>query len=66
MRLRKALDEKLMDLRLRDRLVAEGKISAAEVEKFLSQIPDSTNEIYEEPEKKTEPSAEETPENSSF
>ncbi|HLT23079.1 MAG TPA: hypothetical protein VKZ84_06540 [Bacteriovoracaceae bacterium] len=40
MKLRLALEEKLLDVRLRDRLLAEGKISKEEVEKFLNSIPD--------------------------
>ncbi|ATH07529.1 hypothetical protein BIY24_06100 [Halobacteriovorax marinus] len=40
MRLSKALEDKMLDKRLRDKLVAEGKLSAAEVEKFLNSLPD--------------------------
>lgn len=40
MRLSKALQDKMLDKRLRDKLVAEGKLSTAEVEKFLNEIPD--------------------------
>lgn len=40
MKLRQALEEKLQDLRLRDRLVAEGKVTKEEVAKWLKQLPD--------------------------
>lgn len=40
MKLRLALDEKMMDVRLRDRLVAEGKISQKQVQDFLASLPD--------------------------
>lgn len=40
MRLNIALQEKLMDVRLRDKLVADGKISKTEVEEFLKSLPD--------------------------
>ncbi len=40
MKLRLALEEKLLDVRLRDRLTAEGKLSKEELKKFLDSIPD--------------------------
>lgn len=40
MKLRLALEEKLMDARLRDRLVAEGKVSKEAVKKYLDALPD--------------------------
>lgn len=40
MKLRLALEEKLMDLRVRDRLVAEGKLSKEELKKHLDSLPD--------------------------
>lgn len=40
MRLGRALTEKLMDVRLRDKLLAEDKLSKEEVKKFLDSIPD--------------------------
>lgn len=40
MRLNIALQEKLMDVRLRDKLVTDGKITKAEVEEFLKSLPD--------------------------
>lgn len=40
MRLSRALQEKLMDVRLRDKLLAEGKLTKEEVKKFLDATPD--------------------------
>lgn len=40
MKLKMALDEKLLDLRLRDRLIAEGKITKAELDKYLAALTD--------------------------
>lgn len=40
MKLAKALEEKTMDIRLQDRLLAEGKLSKAEVDSYLSKIVD--------------------------
>lgn len=40
MKLRLALEEKLMDSRLRDRLLAEGKITKEEVKKYLDTLAD--------------------------
>ena len=40
MKLRLALEEKLMDVRVRDRLVAEGKIPKEELKKYTEQLPD--------------------------
>lgn len=40
MRLSRALQEKLMDVRLRDKLLAEGKLTKEEVKKFLDSISD--------------------------
>ena len=40
MKLRLALEEKLMDARLRDRLLAEGKITKEEVKKYLDTLAD--------------------------
>jgi hypothetical protein len=42
MKLRLALEEKLMDARLRDRLLAEGKISKEDVKKYLDGLADET------------------------
>ena len=47
MRLSRALEEKVMDVRLRDKLVAEGKLTKEQVDKYLASIPDETkNSIY--------------------
>lgn len=47
MRLSRALEEKLMDVRLRDKLLAEGKITKEEVKKFLDSMGDETkNSTY--------------------
>ncbi len=40
MKLRMALEDKEMDVRLRDRLVAEGKVSASQVEEYLKSLSD--------------------------
>lgn len=40
MRLSRALQEKLMDVRLRDKLLAEGKLTKEEVQKFLASTAD--------------------------
>jgi hypothetical protein len=42
MKLRLALEEKKLDLRVRDRLLAENKISKEDVKKFLDTLPDET------------------------
>ncbi len=42
MKLRLALEEKLMDVRVRDRLVAEGKIPKEELKKYIDTLPDDT------------------------
>jgi hypothetical protein len=40
MKLRLALEEKLLDVRVRDRLLAENKITKEEVKKYLDSLPD--------------------------
>jgi hypothetical protein len=47
MKLKLALDEKLMDLRLRDRLVAEGKISKAQVDEYMNGLNEESSSSYE-------------------
>ena len=42
MKLRLALEEKLMDVRIRDRLVAEGKISKEELKKYMDSMVDDS------------------------
>ena len=53
MKLRLALEEKLMDARLRDRLLAEGKITKEDVKKYLDTLSDETKNAvpldHEEP-----------------
>ncbi|MBY0515764.1 MAG: hypothetical protein K2P81_02570 [Bacteriovoracaceae bacterium] len=43
MKLRQALEEKLLDVRLRDRLLAENKISKEEIEKMKKNLPDDAD-----------------------
>lgn len=44
MKLAKALDDKKLDIRLLDRLLAEGKITKSELDEYLKNLPDeSTN-----------------------
>lgn len=40
MKLRLALEEKLLDVRVRDRLLAENKISKEDVKKYLDTLAD--------------------------
>ena len=42
MKLRLALEEKLLDVRVRDRLLAEGKISKEDLKKYLDGLSDET------------------------
>jgi polyhydroxyalkanoate synthesis regulator phasin len=53
MKLRLALEEKLMDVRVRDRLLAEGKITKEEVKKYMDTLNDETKNAvpldHEEP-----------------
>ncbi len=43
MKLRLALEEKLLDVRVRDRLLAEGKITKEEIQKVLKGLPDDAD-----------------------
>ena len=45
MRIAQALKEKLMDVRLRDKLIAEGKVTKEEVEKYLHGLEDQTTKL---------------------
>lgn len=55
MRLSRALAEKLMDVRLRDKLIAEGKITKEEVKKFLDSMnDDAKNSTYTDAEEEQE------------
>ena len=40
MKLRLALEEKLLDVRVRDRLLAENKISKEDMKKYIDSLPD--------------------------
>lgn len=40
-----AFREKLMDLRLRDKLLAEGKVTKEQVDKFLESLADDANSV---------------------
>ena len=42
MQLHDSLKAKIMDIRLRDKLLAEGKITPEEVQKYLESLPDET------------------------
>lgn len=42
MKLRIAMDDKKMDVRLRDRFMTEGRISKSEVETYLSSLDDDS------------------------
>jgi hypothetical protein len=44
-RLSNALSEKLMDVRLRDKLVTEGKISNTQVNEYLHKLPDDKSNL---------------------
>ena len=43
MRLPQALEAKKMDLRLRDKLVHEGKLTVKEVDNYLKSLPDDSS-----------------------
>lgn len=40
MRLARALDDKKLDLRLRDKLLHEGKVSKSELDNYFNSLPD--------------------------
>ena len=46
MKLKQSLEEKLMDVRLRDRLVGEGKINKKDVDTYLNSLPEETKNSY--------------------
>jgi polyhydroxyalkanoate synthesis regulator phasin len=55
MRLSRALQEKLMDVRLRDKLIGEGKVSKEEVQKYLDGLADDAkNATYTDTEEEEE------------
>lgn len=43
MRLSRALNDKKMDQRLRDKLIADGKVSQADLDQYLANLPDDAN-----------------------
>lgn len=43
MRLSTALDDKKLDLRLRDKLLAEGKLSQKDMEEYIKNLPDDAS-----------------------
>lgn len=45
MRLHKALQDKMMDVRIRDKQVNEGKVTKAEVEKAEAALPDDAKNM---------------------
>ncbi|MGI4993160.1 hypothetical protein ACRXCV_11045 [Halobacteriovorax sp. GFR7] len=45
MRLSRALQEKILDLRLRDKLIAEGKVTKAQVEEYLNGLTDEESNV---------------------
>jgi len=45
MRLSKALNEKLMDVRLRDKLIAEGKIAQSQVDEYFKSLQDESSNL---------------------
>lgn len=45
MRLCDALEEKQLDVRIRDRLIAEGKITSEEVDKYLKSLEDDSDKV---------------------
>lgn len=45
MRIAQALKEKLMDVRLRDKLIAEGKVTQEDVEEYLHELEDQTTKL---------------------
>lgn len=45
MKLRLALEDKLMDVRLLDRLLAEGKITKEQVDAHLAKLDDDSNNL---------------------
>ena len=47
MKLARALEEKLLDVRLRDKLMAEGKLTKAEVDEYLQKVPDDQKNALE-------------------
>lgn len=53
MKLAKALEQKKFDLRLRDKLLAEGKLTNEEVDRYLKGLPEDVAKVIP-PKKSTE------------
>lgn len=64
MRLSKALEDKLMDIRLRDKLIAEGKLTKAELDKYISSLSDDSSIAAYTDEKESKKESEEAPNSS--
>ena len=47
MKLKLALEEKQMDVRIRDRLAAEGKISPKDIKSYLEGLADEGSDSFE-------------------
>ena len=47
MQLKKALEDKNLDVRLRDRLLAEGKLSKKNLDKSLKELSDDKDKLIE-------------------
>lgn len=58
MKLRLALEDKLMDSRIRDRLVAEGKITKKDVDAYLENLPAEDESAFEKVAHKEDASSE--------
>ena len=58
MKLRLALEEKLMDSRIRERLVAEGKISKKDIDAYLHGLPEEDASAWEKVQSKDEKASE--------
>ncbi|MCB9061024.1 MAG: hypothetical protein H6622_05845 [Halobacteriovoraceae bacterium] len=48
MKLSQALEEKILDVRLRDRLLSEGTLSQAELQKYIESMPDDSRNVYKD------------------
>ena len=55
MKLRLALEDKLMDSRIRDRLLAEGKITRKEIDAYFQQLPEEESSAFEKVASREEP-----------
>ncbi|MEX0798878.1 MAG: hypothetical protein WEB87_05925 [Bacteriovoracaceae bacterium] len=55
MKLRLALEDKIMDSRIRDRLLAEGKISQKDIDAYIQNLPEESSSAYEKVANREEP-----------